>query len=136
MESELRVLLRSSRSRSVVLFSFVSLPLTPADSFTSFRLLQTEGTYGDVTWYGFKRITRVRISSLGLEEGTRTLTLFCPTRRTSPQVPIDRRLVDASLLSPDEKKWIRDHNELCRTDILPLLKGKENQEAREWLKKC
>lgn len=70
---------------------------------------QTKGNFGGDHWLGFTRLTRV---------------------------PIDRVLIDFSLLSKEEKAWLDAHNEECRRDLLPLLQGKEDKEAREFLRRC
>lgn len=50
-------------------------------------------------------------------------------------MPIATNLVDSSLLSPVEHKWLKDHNELCKKALLPLLDGPSDAEARKWLKR-
>jgi Xaa-Pro aminopeptidase len=59
--------------------------------------------------------------------------LVCPSAHK--KVPIATNLVDFGLLSPVERKWLKDHNELCRKALLPLLRGPDDAEARRWLKK-
>lgn len=47
-------------------------------------------------------------------------------------VPIDRRLIDAHMLSPDEKSWLNDYHAACRDTIGPRL----SPEAKLWLEKA
>lgn len=60
---------------------------------------------------------------------------FLAFRRLT-RVPIQTSLIDPDLLSPVERKWVQDHNDLCRADLLPLLQRKEDKEARKWLERC
>lgn len=48
-------------------------------------------------------------------------------------VPIDTRLVDWKLLTPDEARWLKEHNRWCRTKLLPLLHG--DKRAQRWVKR-
>jgi len=57
-------------------------------------------------WLGFKRLT---------------------------QVPIQTKMVRASLLSPEEREWIRRHNQDCLLAIEPLLLG--DKRTLKWLRK-
>jgi len=51
------------------------------------------------------------------------------------QVPIQTsRLVNYSLLTRDERKWLRNHNRACRHKLSPLLQG--DIRALKWLKKA
>lgn len=52
---------------------------------------------------------------------------------TLTRVPISTKLVDGSLLRPDEAAWLRAYNEQCRDDILPLVKG--DYRAEKWLQR-
>ncbi|WFD33475.1 Xaa-Pro aminopeptidase [Malassezia cuniculi] len=49
------------------------------------------------------------------------------------RVPIDPRLVDYSLLSPDERTWLREHNALVYRDISPRVR--DNRNALRWLRR-
>lgn len=71
-------------------------------------LVQSLGTYRDFggAWLGFELLTRV---------------------------PISTKMVDWSLLTDDEKVWLRDHNALVRRDVLPLVK--DDKRAVRWLKR-
>lgn len=57
-------------------------------------------------WYGFERLT---------------------------MVPIQMKMVRASLLSKDERGWIKEHNNLVRKTLEPLLEN--DKRALKWLKK-
>lgn len=58
-------------------------------------------------WLGFERITRV---------------------------PIQSSLVDFGLMSPEQTRWLREHNREVLRDIMPLLTRKEDDLARKWLR--
>lgn len=49
------------------------------------------------------------------------------------RVPIDTNLVEWKLLSADEKKWLKEHNEQCKTELRGRLKG--DKRALKWLLK-
>ncbi|HXD43699.1 MAG TPA: aminopeptidase P family protein [Pseudolabrys sp.] len=46
--------------------------------------------------------------------------------------PIDRRLVDAAMLTPKEQHWLDSYHERVRADIAPLVDG----ETRGWLERA
>ncbi|HSA80613.1 MAG TPA: aminopeptidase P family protein [Geminicoccaceae bacterium] len=48
---------------------------------------------------------------------------------TLTRAPIDRRLVLAELLDPDERAWLDDYHALVRADLIDLLEG----QAAQWL---
>lgn len=60
----------------------------------------------DQTWLGFERLTRV---------------------------PIDRRLVNFSLLTKEESAWLREHNHKVKTDLLSFVQ--HDARAVKWLKR-
>jgi len=47
-------------------------------------------------------------------------------------VPIDLKLLDMDLISPDEIRWINDYHEKVRVNVGPLL----NDEEKSWLQKA
>ncbi|KAG9043458.1 hypothetical protein FS837_009508 [Tulasnella sp. UAMH 9824] len=50
-------------------------------------------------------------------------------------VPIQTsRLVNYSLLSKDERRWLRNHNRTCREKLTPLLQG--DKRALKWLRRA
>ncbi|CDZ98370.1 creatinase aminopeptidase [Phaffia rhodozyma] len=51
------------------------------------------------------------------------------------RVPILPSLVDKSLLSLAEKQWLKNHNELCKKDLMPLLTDEGDGLARKFLGK-
>jgi Xaa-Pro aminopeptidase len=51
------------------------------------------------------------------------------------QVPIQTSLVDWSLLSKAEIKWLNEHNKAVQEILLPLLQEERDKEARDWLKR-
>lgn len=65
---------------------------------------KTRYDWGDDAWYGFERFTRV---------------------------PIQKSLVDRSIFTPTEFKWLHEHNELCKKDIAPRLM--HDKRALKWL---
>jgi Xaa-Pro aminopeptidase len=50
-------------------------------------------------------------------------------------VPIQASLVDFTLLSKEEAQWLKDHNDLCIKEVMPLLNRTGDEKARKWLKK-
>jgi len=49
------------------------------------------------------------------------------------QVPIQVKMIKASLLSKEERAWVRDHNTECRRKLEPLLG--DDKRALRWLRK-
>ncbi|KAF9267675.1 Creatinase/aminopeptidase [Marasmius fiardii PR-910] len=70
------------------------------------KRVKTKGNFGGDIWLGFERLTRV---------------------------PIDTRMVKKESLTADEKRWLKDHNELCLKDLTPLLKA--DKRAMEWVER-
>ncbi|GEM10484.1 xaa-pro aminopeptidase [Rhodotorula toruloides] len=68
--------------------------------------VKTRRDFGDRRWLGFERVT---------------------------MVPIQTKMVDYSLLTPHEKRWLRDHNRLCAEKLFPLVK--HDKRAVRWLKR-
>ncbi|BGP10131.1 hypothetical protein JCM10049v2_006014 [Rhodotorula toruloides] len=68
--------------------------------------VKTRRDFGDGRWLGFERVT---------------------------MVPIQTKMVDYSLLTPHEKRWLGDHNRLCAERLLPLVK--HDKRAVRWLKR-
>lgn len=76
------------------------------ESLFAVRRTKTLREFGGVPWFEFELLSRV---------------------------PIDPRLVDYTLLSPDERIWLREHNALVYNDIAPRLWG--NRSALRWLRR-
>ncbi|KAF8590921.1 Creatinase/aminopeptidase [Ramaria rubella] len=70
------------------------------------RRVHTKGQFQGNIWLGFKRFT---------------------------QVPIQVKMIKASLLSTEERAWVRDHNDECRRKLEPLLR--DDKRALRWLRK-
>ncbi|KAL7341825.1 peptidase M24, structural domain-containing protein [Rhodotorula toruloides] len=68
--------------------------------------VKTRRDFGDRRWLGFEQVT---------------------------MVPIQTKMVDYSLLTPHEKRWLRDHNRLCAEKLLPLVK--HDKRAERWLRR-
>lgn len=51
------------------------------------------------------------------------------------QCPIQTKLVEEKLLSPDEKKWLNAYHAEVEQKVAPILKGFSDERAVEWLKK-
>ncbi|GAA5868614.1 hypothetical protein JCM1840_005510 [Sporobolomyces johnsonii] len=75
------------------------------ESVIGVKEVKTRRDFGDRKWLGFERFT---------------------------MIPIQSKLVDFSLLSPKEAKWLREHNRLCVEKVLPLVK--DDKRAVKWLK--
>jgi Xaa-Pro aminopeptidase len=69
---------------------------------------QTRYAFGQAPWLCWERVTRV---------------------------PIQASLVDFTLLSKEEAQWLKDHNDLCIKEVMPLLNRTGDEKARKWLKK-
>ncbi|GAA5926131.1 uncharacterized protein JCM15063_000193 [Sporobolomyces koalae] len=76
------------------------------ESVVGVREVQTRRQFGDKKWYGFERFTTV---------------------------PIQTSMVDFSLLSKEEKRWLKEHNETCKEKLIPLLK--HDKRAIKWLQR-
>ncbi|GAA5942402.1 hypothetical protein JCM1841_004287 [Sporobolomyces salmonicolor] len=74
------------------------------ESVIGVKEVKTRRDFGDRKWLGFERFT---------------------------MIPIQSKLVDFSLLSPKEAKWLREHNRLCVEKLLPLVK--DDKRAVKWL---
>lgn len=51
------------------------------------------------------------------------------------QVPIQSSLVDWSLMSKAEIRWLNDHNKSVEEAIMPQLTEDQDGPARDWLKR-
>ena len=49
------------------------------------------------------------------------------------QCPMQTRLVDVDLLSPDERKWLNDYHSEVKEKVTPLLKEFKDERALGWL---
>ncbi|KAF7301955.1 Xaa-Pro aminopeptidase [Mycena indigotica] len=67
---------------------------------------KTRKEFGGSIWLGFERFT---------------------------MVPIQQKLVESSLLSKEEKKWLRAHNKLCYKKLRPLLREVCDKRAEKLL---
>ncbi|KAF8149398.1 peptidase M24, structural domain-containing protein [Crassisporium funariophilum] len=70
------------------------------------RKVKTRGEFNGDIWLGFERLT-------------------C--------VPIQTRMVKESMLTKEEKAWLKEHNQRCYDRIAPFLK--EDKRALKWLKR-
>ncbi|CAL1705996.1 unnamed protein product [Somion occarium] len=70
------------------------------------RPVQTKHEFNGPIWLGFERLT-------------------C--------VPIQTKMVKDSMLSKEEKQWLKDHNRLCFERLEPLIK--DDKRALKWLKR-
>ena len=70
------------------------------------RSVPTKHTDPDESWYGFERLT-------------------C--------VPIQTRMVEESMLSKEEKEWLREHNRQCLHSLGELLQ--DDKRALNWLRR-
>ena len=48
-------------------------------------------------------------------------------------VPIQSKIIKGSMLSKDEKQWVKDHNRQCWEKLQPLLR--DDKRALKWLKR-
>lgn len=70
--------------------------------------VETKGKFGGDCWLGFERFT---------------------------QVPIQTKLVKASLLSKEERTWIKEHNKGVLKVLEPYLDALGDKRAVKWLKR-
>lgn len=70
--------------------------------------IKTRYNYDKSPWLGWERITRV---------------------------PIQTDLVDYELMTQDEKTWLKEHNEQCKREVMPLLNRPGDEKARQWLER-
>ncbi|KAJ1034480.1 hypothetical protein NDA18_001340 [Ustilago nuda] len=76
------------------------------ESLMAVKRIDTHRNFGGIPWYGFERIT---------------------------QVPIATNLVDFSLLSYAEARWLKEHNSDVRKVLMPLIKN--DKRAVRWLRR-
>jgi len=72
------------------------------------RNVETKGEFGGNCWLGFERFT---------------------------QVPIQSKMIKASLLNMEEKNWVKEHNRGVLMAIEPLIGGVGDERAIKWLKR-
>jgi len=48
-------------------------------------------------------------------------------------VPIQTKMIKGSILSKDEKQWVKDHNHRCLEYLKPYLR--DDKRASKWLKR-
>lgn len=89
--------------------------------------VSTRRGFGDKKWLGFGRFTQVRY----LQDSSRSIALI--EHPSVEQVPIQTRMVDYSLLSPAEIKWLRKHNEDVKNALLEVVK--DDKRAVKYLRK-
>ena len=78
-------------------------------------------------WLEWERLTQVRSSF-----GERCSASSADER----QVPIQTSLVDWSLTTKDQIRWLNAHNASVQEALMPLLDGDQDVEARDWLKRA
>jgi len=76
------------------------------ESALAVRKVKTRGEFNGDIWLGFERLT-------------------C--------VPIQTRMVKESMLTKEEKNWLKDHNQRCYDRISPFIK--DDKRALAWLKR-
>ena len=47
--------------------------------------------------------------------------------------PIQRKLIDVDLLSPDDIAWLDDYHRECRDSLMPFLEKRGDERARKYL---
>jgi len=52
---------------------------------------------------------------------------------TLTYVPIDHKLIDASILTPKEREWLNDYHKICWDKLSPFLQN--DAETLQWLKR-
>lgn len=102
-----------------------TVPLEPG------MIISNEPGYYKEGEYGIRIENLVTVIDTGKKDaegrallGFETLTL----------APIDRNLIEPSLLSDDELKWLNDYHARVRQEILPLLTEKSDSKAAAFLK--
>ncbi|HEX6959537.1 MAG TPA: aminopeptidase P family protein [Ferrovibrio sp.] len=100
-----------------------AVPLRPG------MIISNEPGYYKTGAYGIRieNLVAVRVETDKAESGKRWLGFETLTR-----APIDRRLIDLTLLTPQEVAWIDAYHALVWLDIAPLV----DDETRNWLKQA
>lgn len=93
--------------------------------------VSTRRGFGDQRWFGFERFTQVRLAVFSPLVESLLHRDWWLTRAL--QVPIQTTMVEWKLLSPDEREWLRRHNEGCKNALLDLVK--DDKRAVRYLKK-
>lgn len=88
--------------------------------------------FGGHRWLGWERVTQVSELCDLLWFAQRSPTIFADARW---QVPIQTKLVDYSLMTKDEIKWLNEHNTSVQDALLPLLDGDGDEPVVKWLKR-
>ena len=84
----------------------VSNVFAPLEVTPSYGSPQPKNATNDQAWYGFERLTAV---------------------------PIQTKMIKESMLTKEEKAWIKEHNQRCYDQLLPLIK--EDKRAVKWLER-
>ncbi len=97
-----------------------AVPLKPG------MILSNEPGYYKAGAYGIRIENLVAVKEAGKPDGgERKLLEF----ENLTRAPLDRKLIEASLLTTDERAWIEAYHALVRQDLLPLLP----ESAKAWL---
>ncbi|MBU6474682.1 MAG: M24 family metallopeptidase [Alphaproteobacteria bacterium] len=95
-------------------------------------ILSNEPGYYKEGAYGIRIESLVVVVDTGRKDKEgRDLLAF----KTLTMAPIDRNLVDAALLTPNELKWLNDYHAEVRKNLLPLLQ-KADPKAADFLKRA
>lgn len=87
----------------------------------------TPNNFGDTGFLRFENVTMVR--SFATEGGSELLTL-------DEQVPIQTKLVDATLLSPKELAWLNAYHAEVREKLSGPMERTGDVEALQWLEEA
>ena len=82
--------------------------------------METPNQFGGESFIGFENITLVRF----------TIPLFVFINSYFLQIPIQKKLIDVSIMDGHQINWINEYHAKCLDQISPILEG----DALAWLK--
>ncbi|MCH8253101.1 MAG: M24 family metallopeptidase C-terminal domain-containing protein, partial [Planctomycetes bacterium] len=92
-------------------------------------IVSNEPGYYQLGSHGIRIENLVIVTDTGEKEGGKKIFEL----ETITKVPIDQRMIDNSLLDDQERQWLNDYHQDIRDELMPRLKGDENEKVRSWL---
>ncbi|KAL8281074.1 hypothetical protein RQP46_006432 [Phenoliferia psychrophenolica] len=103
----------------------IAVPLIPG------HVISNEPGYYEIGSFGIRIESVIGVKETATRRGFGDKKWFAFERFTT--VPMMSAMVDFALLSPDEKVWLRKHNQRCRELLLPLVG--DDKRAVKYLKR-
>lgn len=85
---------------------------------------ELRNNFGDKGYLQFEHVTMVCLCHSRVYNRPSCLMIQCP---------MQTRLVDVDLLSPDERKWLNDYHAEVKEKVTPLLTEFKDERALAWL---